>query len=219
MPTMTDFIKPSPAHYYAYRIARGEQGVLTYEPYKSHLLPLWRFRTVPIATDSSRALWDKFLFFYKEGDFVGMDMSRKFIQMGMTRAKRYANHKGGRKYVDGKANGNLIEKSKGHEGKEEKEEASRIFKEVWQRCREHEGYGELKKEFLKEQKEWEDSHEDDLKDMEVDKYTGQLKKEEKAQDDAVKKEDIKSEDGGTKLSEVDETPPKKTRKRLKKESD
>jgi Domain of unknown function (DUF4385) len=137
-----------------YRIGRGEQGVLTYEPYKSYLLPHWRFRTVPIAQKSSEALWSKFLEFYEQSGFVGMDITRKYIQMGMTRSKRYANHKGGRKYVDGKGNGNLIEKSKGHEGKEEKEEASRILKGVWERCRNHEGYMELKKEFLKEQKEW-----------------------------------------------------------------
>ena len=137
-----------------YRIGRGEQGVLTYEPYKSHLLPLWRFRTVPIARDSSEALWEKFLQFHNDEDFVGMDMTRKFIQMGMTRSKRYANYKGGRKYVDGKERGNAIEKSKEHAGKEEKEEASRLFRMVWERCRDHEGYAVLKKRFLEEQKEW-----------------------------------------------------------------
>jgi len=31
-------------------------------------------------------------------DFVGMDMARKFLQMGFTRSRRYANHKGGKKY-------------------------------------------------------------------------------------------------------------------------
>ena len=31
-------------------------------------------------------------------DGVGMDMARKFLQMGFTRSRRYANHKGGRKY-------------------------------------------------------------------------------------------------------------------------
>lgn len=56
--------------------------------------------------------------------------------------------------MDGKEKGNLIEKSTGQNGKEEKEEASRIFREVWERCKSHEGYLELKKEFLKEQKEW-----------------------------------------------------------------
>jgi hypothetical protein len=34
----------------------------------------------------------------KSGDFVGMDMARKFLQMGYTRARRYANHATGRKY-------------------------------------------------------------------------------------------------------------------------
>ena len=31
-------------------------------------------------------------------DFVGMDMARKFLQMGFPRARRYANHPCGKKY-------------------------------------------------------------------------------------------------------------------------
>jgi hypothetical protein len=65
----------------SYRIGRGEQGVLTFEPYKSTLLPLWRFRTVEIARSSSEDLWQKFEDYDQQGDFVGMDMTRKFIQM------------------------------------------------------------------------------------------------------------------------------------------
>ena len=37
-------------------------------------------------------------------DFVGMDMCRKFLEMGFTRARRYANHKDGKKYDE---NGNI----------------------------------------------------------------------------------------------------------------
>jgi hypothetical protein len=148
---MTTLTKPPKSHYFSYRIARGEQGVLTYEPYKSFLLPHWRFRTVPIARSSAETLYQHFLSFYKQDDFVGMDMARKFIQMGMTRAKRYANYAGGRKYDEGKQK----EKSEGHKGKEEKEEASRVFRGYWERCKEHEGYGRLKEKFLREQKEWE----------------------------------------------------------------
>jgi hypothetical protein len=81
-----------------YVIGRGEQGVLTVEPYKSELLPLWRFRTVPEARASARALYRAFVAYGKAGDFVGMDMARKFLQMGITRARRYANHRSGRKY-------------------------------------------------------------------------------------------------------------------------
>ena len=86
------------AHPEKYVIGRGEQGVLTVEPYKSELLPQWRFRTPAIARASSKALYEKFVAYGKAGDFVGMDMARKFIQMGWTRARRYANHPTGRKY-------------------------------------------------------------------------------------------------------------------------
>ena len=33
-----------------------------------------------------------------KNDFVGMDMCRKFLEMGFTRARRYANHRDGNKY-------------------------------------------------------------------------------------------------------------------------
>lgn len=82
-----------------YCVARGEQGVLSVEPYKSELLPLWRFKTVLIAKKSSKSLLERFENYRIKGDFVGMDMARKFIQMGYTRARRYANHRSGRKYV------------------------------------------------------------------------------------------------------------------------
>jgi hypothetical protein len=72
--------EPEPSRF-DYRIGRGEQGVLTYEPYKSQLLPLWRFRTVEIARKSSQDLWERFEKYETDDDFVGMDMSRKFIQM------------------------------------------------------------------------------------------------------------------------------------------
>lgn len=81
-----------------YRIGRGEQGVLMVEPYKSEILPHWRFRTPEIARASAEAIYQLYLRYKQQDDFVGMDMARKFLQMGYTRARRYANHKGGRKY-------------------------------------------------------------------------------------------------------------------------
>ena len=76
----------------SYRIARGEQGVLTFEPYKSILLPYWRFKTVPIAEKSSTDLKAAFDHYVKADDLVGADMARKFTQMGMTRAKVGTKH-------------------------------------------------------------------------------------------------------------------------------
>lgn len=84
-----------------YRVGRGEQGVLLVEPYKSELLPLWRFRTPAEASRSSAAILRRFREYGRARDFVGMDMARKFLQMGYTRSRRYANRKSGRKYAAG----------------------------------------------------------------------------------------------------------------------
>ena len=81
-----------------YRVGKGEQGVLLVEPYKSEILPHWRFATPEIAEASSQKITALFAEYKAADDFVGMDMARKFLQMGWTRARRYANHPGGRKY-------------------------------------------------------------------------------------------------------------------------
>lgn len=88
---------------------------------------------------------------------MGMDLCRKFLQMGMTRAKRYANHMGGKKYgAGGKESGEVIKVGTGEDwkGRSEKEEASLIFRGVWERVRDHRGYQDMKAEFLKRQKDW-----------------------------------------------------------------
>ncbi|MGD6840932.1 DUF4385 domain-containing protein [Bacillus infantis] len=121
-----------------YRVGRGEQGVLLVEPYKSEILPHWRFRTPEIAKESSEKIYQLYLDYKKKGDFPGMDMSRKFIQMGYTRARRYANYKGGRKYDE---DGDVKERTIDHE----KAESARIFKEKWNLIREDQEYLELKK--------------------------------------------------------------------------
>jgi hypothetical protein len=68
------------------------------EPYKSEILPHWRFKTVAEARKSSAKIYKMFLAYLEAGDFLGADMARKVRPMGWTRARRYANHKGGRKY-------------------------------------------------------------------------------------------------------------------------
>ena len=65
-----------------YCIGRGEQGVLLVEPYKSEILPYWRFKTPAIAQRSADKIYRLFLAYKKANDFVGMDMARKFLQMG-----------------------------------------------------------------------------------------------------------------------------------------
>ena len=103
-----------------YRIGVGEQGVLLVEPYKSEILPHWRFATPELARESSQKIYELFLQYKEQGDFVGMDMARKFLQMGITRSRRYANHKGGKKY-----DGPVPEDKKGQSGAHGRKELPR----------------------------------------------------------------------------------------------
>ena len=81
-----------------YRIGRGEQGVLLVRPYTNDICAHWRFKTPKIAMMSAHTIFDMYLDYLEEKDFIGMDMCRKFLEMGFTRARRYANHKDGKKY-------------------------------------------------------------------------------------------------------------------------
>ena len=90
----TDF-RESP---HLYRVGKGEQGVLMVQPYKAEILPHWRFKNEEVARESSEKIYALFLEYREADDFIGMDMARKFLQMGYTRARRYANHKSGKKY-------------------------------------------------------------------------------------------------------------------------
>ena len=122
-----------------YRIGKGEQGVLLVEPYKSEILPHWKFKTPEIARKSANKIYRMFLEYKARKDFVGMDMARKFLQMGYTRSRRYANHKSGRKYKEG---------TKEVLAREEdliKAESAKIFYEKWKKAREDKEYLELKK--------------------------------------------------------------------------
>ena len=81
-----------------YRIGRGEQGVLLIRPYTDDICKYWRFKTVQEARISSSRIYEIYTEYRNDRDFVGMDMCRKFLEMGFTRARRYANHSSGRKY-------------------------------------------------------------------------------------------------------------------------
>ena len=122
-----------------YRVGRGEQGVLLVEPYKGEILPHWRFKTPAIAHESAAAIYQLFLDYKAAGDFVGMDMARKFLQMGYTRARRYANHKGGRKYDP------ETRKELPRTNDPVKAAAAREFYPLWKKAREDGEYLALKK--------------------------------------------------------------------------
>ena len=133
-----------------YRIGKGEQGVLLVEPYKSEILPYWRFKTPEIAKQSSDKIYDIFLEYLQQDDFIGADMARKFLQMGYTRSRRYANHKSGIKYKENPQK----ESSKSAQLKAKKDilpnqvdpvkaESAAIFKEKWMQAKTNEKYLQL----------------------------------------------------------------------------
>ena len=81
-----------------YRIGRGEQGVLLVRPYTDDICKYWKFKNPAIAERSAKKITSMYFDYAANDDFVGMDMCRKFLEMGFTRARRYANHKDGKKY-------------------------------------------------------------------------------------------------------------------------
>ena len=146
-----------------YRVGVGEQGVLLVEPYKSEILPHWRFKTPEIAQTSAEKIYELFLKYLENKEFVGADMARKFLQMGYTRSRRYANHRTGKKYADGpepknvgldypyssgsRNKGNAILPRETDAFTNEKAQAAAIFYEFWQRAKDDPEYGRQKDVF------------------------------------------------------------------------
>lgn len=126
-----------------YKVGKGEQGVLICEPYKSEILPNWKFKTAEIAKISSEKIYEQFLDYLAKNDFVGADMARKFLQMGFTRARRYTNYKSGKKYMSEKGYKELPRGT----GDPEKGISADIFFHKWKEAEASPIYSKLKKEW------------------------------------------------------------------------
>ncbi|EHT7957886.1 DUF4385 domain-containing protein [Salmonella enterica] len=122
-----------------YQVGRGEQGVLLVEPYKSEILPFWRYKDEASAMKSAEQIYQLFEAYRQQDDFVGMDMARKFIQMGYTRARRYANYKGGKKYAE-----DGILNTRGNDPI--KAATATVFKGWWDKIRQDEDYLKRKRQ-------------------------------------------------------------------------
>ena len=127
-----------------YRIGRGQQGVLTCEPYKSEICAHWRFKTPEIAETSSQKILSMFYDFLEKEDFVGADMAKKFLHMGYTRSRRYANHPSGRKWQKVTNKWEILPLAEDRMVSEKAHSAD-IFYVAWKEARENEQYLKLKK--------------------------------------------------------------------------
>jgi hypothetical protein len=124
-----------------YEIGRGERGVFKVQPYKDELLPLWGIKSLSEAEEAAEAIFERYREYRADGDFVGMDMARKYLQMGWTRSLRYAKYPGGRKRGD---DGEEREPQRWYD--EEKREVSLVYKEYLDRVREDDEYQRRKAE-------------------------------------------------------------------------
>jgi hypothetical protein len=126
-----------------YRIGRGEQGVLLVRPYTNDICAHWRFVDETTARKSSAKIYSMYLNYKDNRDFIGMDMARKFLEMGFTRARRYANHSSGRKYTeDGR-----IRPQEADALHNVKAKSAKIFKEVRDRVAYDPDYVTMRKEW------------------------------------------------------------------------
>jgi hypothetical protein len=129
-----------------YELGRGQQGVLICEPYKSHLYPLWRFRTEEIAKESAEKIFQKFKEYLLAKDFVGADMAKKYLHMGFTRSRRYANHKSGKKWSKEDGDWKILPQEEDWDTNE-KARSARVFYSYWKAAREDTEYLNQKKSF------------------------------------------------------------------------
>ena len=126
-----------------YRIGRGEQGVLLVRPYTNDICSHWRFVNESVARKSADKIYSMFIDYKDKQDFSGMDMARKFLEMGFTRSRRYANHPSGKKYAE---DGSVRPQSP-DALYSEKERSARVFKEVRDKAAKDEKYVIMRKEW------------------------------------------------------------------------
>ena len=84
-----------------------------------------------------------YLDYRDEEDFIGMDMCRKFLEMGFTRSRRYANHRDGKKYDK---EGNIIPQEEDHATCHFAKSA-KIFKKVRDIVAKSDTYVKMRKEW------------------------------------------------------------------------
>lgn len=142
-----------------YKIGRWEQWVLLVEPYKSEILPFWKFKTPEIAQVSAEKIYSLFLEYIEKEDFVWADMARKFLQMWYTRSRRYANHTSWKKYIsnpqnsDNQSEEKILRKNQNPQEKDaltnEKAQSARIFYGYYLKAKENIEYKKQMEEFKK----------------------------------------------------------------------
>jgi hypothetical protein len=136
----------------SYRIRDRGDGRMSIEPYRSHLNHMWYFHTAPLAQHSADELWNRFLDYHWHGDFIGMDMACKFVEMGMMCSQYMEDLRRG-KVRDAEDAPREINSARTRAMLTS--EVALIYREVFEDMRRHRGYVKHREEFLAEQRVWE----------------------------------------------------------------
>lgn len=82
-PTAIDY----EAHPERYPVDMDDEQVLEAAPYAARLLPYWHTASAAEAAQSAAALYEWYTRFKEAGDFVGMDVARRLLRLGLKRAR------------------------------------------------------------------------------------------------------------------------------------
>ena len=117
--------------------------MLLVRPYTNDICSHWRFVNETIARKSADKIYSMFCDYKDEQDFIGMDMARKFLEMGFTRSRRYANHPSGQKY----AKDGSVRPQSPDALHCEKSKSARVFKQMRDKAAYDEKYVTMRKEW------------------------------------------------------------------------
>lgn len=126
-----------------YIVDNNLKGIYSFEPYKSELLPLFKYKSVKGAKRSIDKLKYRFNKYLENQDFIGCNLTLKYLKAGYIFSQRYSRYENGRRYEDGEEKEPLKIKDRD----KEKMEITRMYKKVWEEVRSSEDYKKLKKEF------------------------------------------------------------------------
>ena len=121
--------------------------MLLVRPYTNDICRHWRFVNESIARKSADKIYSMFCDYKEQRDFIGMDMARKFLEMGFTRSRRYANHPSGKKY----ARDGSVSPQSPTALHCEKSRAATVFKRMRDKAAYDETYQQLRKQWRSEE--------------------------------------------------------------------
>ena len=70
-----------------YPLDMDDEQALQAAPYAARILPYWRYGSTAEAASSAAQLYELYTRYKERGDFVGMDVVRRFLRMGLKRAR------------------------------------------------------------------------------------------------------------------------------------